>query len=456
MKDKIDELMNSLTKEEIIIMFKELMNDYEGMEELILFRYVSLDESEEIKKNKKYLSNIIKRYGNGRRFVSLRECCKFSGEVFEVLYTAKKKYLDTKKPLVAIETAINILKNMLSAIQYMDDSNGDIGDIINESISLVREICIDSNEFTKKEKTKIFNILLKQGDNPIYDGFEDYMIPIINECICFCDDEKLRTKFQNKLDDLFDSCLDDWSGEYKKESILGLKLQLIGIYGTDTEEREFIEKNIKHSGFRELLINILLENNEYERVLELANEGEIRDKKFPGLVRKWKGYRYIACKNLNRIDEKKELAKELFFNGDMDFYYELKDMYKDEWSSYYLELKKEFKCRKLDRLNIYPEMLIEENDLEELLQFVREDVRRIEIYDELLLKDYREHVNIIYKFLIEGTADMASNRGAYRKVCRIIKRYKILFGDIEAYKIIKSLQQKYIKRPAFIDELGKC
>lgn len=45
-------------------------------------------------------------------------------------------------------------------------------------------------------------------------------------------------------------------------------------------------------------------------------------------------------------------------------------------------------------------MLINENDLEELLQFAKDDVRRIEIYDELLIKDYRDDVNDMYKFLI--------------------------------------------------------
>ena len=100
-------------------------------------------------------------------------------------------------------------------------------------------------------------------------------------------------------------------------------------------------------------------------------------------------------------------------------------------------------------------MLIKENDLEELLQFAKADVRRIETYDELLIKDYKDDVNIMYKFLIEKMSEMATDRKQYKKVCNVIKRYKKLFGDVEAYKIVKVLQQQYLKRPAFIDELGK-
>lgn len=454
-KDKIDELLNSSTKEELIFMFKDIINEYEGLEEKILFKYVRLEENEEIKKNKKYLSGIIKRYGNGRRFISWRECGYFANDVFDLLSSAERYYFDARKPLVAIETSIAVINKMLLAIQYMDDSNGDIGYVIDKAILLINETCINVNEFSKKEKTKIFSELLNELDKTIYDGWEDLRLSVISNCIYFCDDEKLRVKFENKLDSVLENYLDDWSGRYNKEKLSEIKLQIISRYGTDEEEKEFIENNINYSAFRELLIGKCIENKEYERVIKLAEEGELNDKEYRGLVLKWKQYRYIAYKNLNIADKKKELARELFLNGDMSFYNELKEIHINDWHNYYLELKKEFKEKKLDRLDIYPEMLIKENDLEELLQFAKADVRRIETYDELLIKDYKDDVNIMYKFLIEKMSEMATDRKQYKKVCNVIKRYKKLFGDVEAYKIVKVLQQQYLKRPAFIDELGK-
>ena len=50
---------------------------------------------------------------------------------------------------------------------------------------------------------------------------------------------------------------------------------------------------------------------------------------------------------------------------------------------------------------------------------------------------------------------MASDRKKYRSVCKVIKNYKKLFGDIGTVKIVKELKAKFIKRPAFIDELSK-
>lgn len=452
---KIDELLNSLTKEELIFIFKDLVNEYEGLEEKLLFKYVTLEEDEEIKKNKKYLSDINKKHAIGRRFVSWRECSQYTKEVFDILNNARSYYFDTSKPLVAVETSIFVITKMISALQYVDDSNGDIGDLIREALELLGEVCINADEFSEKDKAKIFNKLLNEADKSIYDGWEDLRLGVISNCTYFCGDENIRSKFVTKLDNMLENYSDDWSGNYAKEQILGIKFEVISNYNTDEEEQEFIESNIKYSGFRELLINKCIENNDYDRVLKLSEEGELHDNEYQGLVQKWKQYRYEAYKKLGMLDKQKELAIELFMNRDMSFYKELKEIHANDWSDYYLKLKKKFKEKKLDGLNIYSQMLVEENDLAELVQYCKDDVRRIEMYDELLVKDYKEDVNIMYKFLIEKISDIANDRKQYKKVCKVIKRYKKLLGDIEAYKVVEELQKKYQKRPAFIDELGK-
>lgn len=452
---KVEELLNSLTKEEIISIFKYLINEYEGLEEKILFKYVTLEEDEEIKKNKKYLLDINRKYGVGRKLISWRDGSKYSEEVFDIVDNAKGYYLDTKKPLVAVETSIFVITKMIFAIQYIDDSGGDIGWVVSQALQLLDETCMDSDEFSQEDKRKIFNKLLNQADKSVYDGWEDWRLEVISNCIYFCEDKKMRSKFIKKIDEMLENYSDDWSGRYSKEKILVIKLQIISTYSSDKEEEEFIESNIKYSGFRELLIKRAIENNEYNRVLKLSEEGELQDNEYRGLVHKWKKYKYEAFKNLAMDDKQKELAKELFMSGDMSFYKELKDIYIDHWEDYYLELKKELKEKKLYTLNIYSEMLIEEKDLEELLEFCRDDVRRIELYDELLVKDYKEEVNSMYKLLIERISERANDRKQYKSVCKVIKKYKKLAGDIETYKIVSELKNEYKRKPAFIDELGK-
>ena len=456
MKDKkISDLLESKSKEELIVIIEDLCNEYKGLKERILFKYITLEEDEEIKKNKKYLSEITKRYGGGRRFVNWSQCDNYVKEVYEILCNARDYYFDNKKPMVVVETAISIITKMISATAYMDDSNGGIGDIVRQSLELLDEICMDSDEFLKKDKTKIFNKLIKVADSSLYNGFDEWKLEIISNCIYFCDDEKLRKKFLDKLDIIIEDYDDDWSGNYNKEQVLLMKLQMISTYGTSEEEEAFINNNINYSGFREIYINKCIDSKDFKKVLKLAQEGEVKDKSYAGLVNKWKKYRYMAYKNLKMIDEQKALAKDLLIDGNIAFYEEIKELYINEWDSFYKELKNEFVKKGLNKLNFYPQILIKENDLEELLEFVRDDVRRIGDYDELLIKDYKDDVDEIYSFYINEMSKLASNRREYKKVCRIIKRYKELFGDLKTYNIVRQLQVQHKKRPAFIDELEK-
>jgi len=82
----------------------------------------------------------------------------------------------------------------------------------------------------------------------------------------------------------------------------------------------------------------------------------------------------------------------------------------------------------------------------------RENLIKIEAAKE---KYYKEDVEYIYRVYIERISDIASDRKKYKSVCKVIKNYKKLFGDIGTVKIVRELKAKYMKRPAFIDELSK-
>ena len=116
--------------------------------------------------------------------------------------------------------------------------------------------------------------------------------------------------------------------------------------------------NINYSGFREIYINKCIDRKDFNKVLKLAQEGKIKNKSYAGLVIKWKKYRYIAYKNLQMIDEQKGLAKELLISGNIEFYEDLKELYINEWDSFYPKLKNEFVEKGLNKLNLYPQILI--------------------------------------------------------------------------------------------------
>lgn len=456
MSKKLNELLSKFTKEELISIIEDLSSEYKEIEDKLIMKYNVLDVDDEIKKNKKYLTKITRKYGMGRRFVNWRECGSYASEVIEVLDNAKEYYNDLYKPAVVVETSLEVISRMINALDYMDDSNGDIGDVINYAFDLIDETCMDVEEFSQEDKKRLFKKLLNEGDKEVYDGWSDWRLQAINNCIYFCKDEKNRKKFEEKIDELIEkNNSDDYSKNYFIEHALNMKLNLYNYVEDNEKAQKLIEENLKYPSFRENMIIKYRDLKDYKKVIELAEDGEISDEKYIGLVHKWKTYRYLANKELNNVEEVEKLGRYLFLNGNMSILEDLKEIHKSDWNEYYLGLKAELSNDSRYTNYLYINMLIKENDLEALLEVCKKDIRYIEDFAEILMEDYKEDVEYIYRVYIERISDIASDRKKYKSVCKVIKNYKKLFGDIGTVKIVRELKAKYIKRPAFIDELSK-
>ena len=199
-----------------------------------------------------------------------------------------------------------------------------------------------------------------------------------------------------------------------------------------------------------------MEERDYYSVIKFCIESEEKDKGHSGLVLKWKKIRYNAYKELSLKEEQKSLAKELLFNGNFEYYRELKELNIDNKDKFYKNLKEELKNSKyINNRRIYLQLIEEENDIDEIIEFVRENPQMIEQYSKKLLGKYREEVISIYKKYIELRANNSYDRGMYREVCNIIKKYGKIVGLENQKEIVTKLKHLYRRKPAFIDELSK-
>ncbi|PLR86789.1 hypothetical protein CVD25_18110 [Bacillus canaveralius] len=99
--------------------------------------------------------------------------------------------------------------------------------------------------------------------------------------------------------------------------------------------------------------------------------------------------------------------------------------------------------------------MIEENLTSKLQEYCQRHPSYITDFYPQLTGEFSEEVDALFKDYIEQSAAEASNRKKYYNVCRIIKLYKKACGKIKADGLIEALKQKYERRPAFVDELGK-
>ena len=416
-----------------------------------MVKYSNDDNHHVLKSCQKLIHSIVRKYTGREGFIKYRDTGAFVRELDSVVEKAR----NTENVLLALDIALLLLKEAIGAIQYADDSNGDIGYLVTETLELIEEISTDWDEIDNY-RTEVFERLIAQIDHEVFEGWLDFKIDLLKICLEFADDEIIREQLRIKMDSMLDNQSSDRSMQYSIESMLQLLFQLIEQYGSQEEAEQFIHEHLQFSSFREQLLNKYLQEKNYHKVIELAKKGETQDQKYPGLISKWKKYRYEAYLFLSLKEEQQQLAKELLFAGNFEYYQDLKQLAQENQREFYINIKQELKMKKgWNTTRIFLRLIEEENDLEEILEFVRDDPSYIEDYAEKLVNQFKEEVIEIYKSFIHSVAKTSSNRRNYQGVCHIIKKYKKIAGKLKQVELINELMDLYKKRPAFLDELEK-
>lgn len=447
----IKDVLTNLSKEELINIIVDISDKDETLRNSIIMRYSKGEDIEEIEKCKNFIDSIVIKY-TSEGFITYRQTGDFASEMGELL----EKIRDTEDTLLALDIAFLLLEESIEAFQYADDSSGEIGFLVTETIGLIGDISVDTDDLDINLREELFNKLLAESDSKVFDGWEEYRIDLLRICTYFADVEILRNKLKIKIDSLVNkSCSDNYL-KYNNECLLQIIYNMIEQYGTEEEAEQFIEDNLKFTFFRELYINKYIEEKDYHKAIELALEGEKQDKEYAGLISKWKKIRYIAYKKLSHKEEQEKLAKELLFDGNFEYYKELKELVTRDSEKFYNNLKQELKKNKgWQRRKMYLKLIVEENDIDEIMNVVRENPNDIEEYADMLVDKYKDEVIEIYKKHIKSVASSSSNRKSYQGVCRILKRYKKIAGKNNQEELIRELGTTYKRRPAFVDELSR-
>ena len=446
-KIEIKELLENLSKEELVNMIIELTQKNKALKESIIFKYSDCDDEEELKKCRKLIKSIVKKYAGRQHFIEYHQTYLFTEEIREVL----NKAVDAKNKLLAIEMVVLVLEEAIAAFQYADDSDGEIGQLVSDTISYIEDIGEDTRD--NNTKTEIFERLLKLSENKVFDGWDDHRIEILNICTIFAYTKDHRKKLKSKIEDLIDTSSGNYYDKYKNEKLLELQYYLVADDGSEEDVEKFIEDNIDYTVFREISIGRYFDKQDYDKVIELTIEGEEKDRQYKGLVSRWKSIRYSVYKELGLSYEQEKLAKELFIDGDFQYYKELKQLSKSD--NFYDELKKEIKVDTPYQSNIFIKLIEEENDLEEMLELISKNISRVEYYAPKLIDKYKDKVIYIYEEYIKYISQASKNRSNYKDVCRKIEGYKKIAEEEKQSEIIDYLKDLYKKRPAFIDELSK-
>lgn len=448
----IKEVLNKLPKEELIRIIMEIVPKNKTLEESLILRYSDGNNEQELKQVTKLIRRIVNKYAGRGGFIAYGEISDYVDEMVGILEKAR----NTADSLLALEIIILVLHEAMEAFQYTDDSDGEIGGLASDCIEVMEELVLVEKISDSSSNQKLFNRLLEDSDDHAYDDWQEYTIDILRLCAEVADTEALRVLLRARVMAYLDKSDTDGFSTYYAAPLLQILHRLIVVYGTDAEALQFEEENSAHASFREMLIERAKKENNFEKVISLAIDGEKQDDYYAGRKPKWKEIRYDAYKKLSLKDEQARLAKEMLFDGHFEYYQELKDLNTGDEKEFYDELKAKLKKdTRWQAKSMYINLIEQEEDTDEVMAYVRENPQYIARYAELLKDHYADEVDVLYSNHIRSAAHSSSKRSAYQDVCSLIRRYKNIAGKANAAELVNELLVLYKKKRAFVDELSK-
>jgi hypothetical protein len=400
---------------------------------------------------KKELQMILREVKGRKGFIEWHDTGYVANFAYDLIQTAeasaeRKHYAD------ALHICIAMFETLIPALQYADDSNGDIGGPINAAMELFSKIACESviDEDTKKETLQtIFRLF----DKKLFAGW-DWNTEILAAAASFALSETEAENIFKRLKTLMRS-------DFEKEASQMIQYNLLVKINRRSEADKLLINNLSNSSFREKAIDLALSYKDYNRAEQLAFNGIEQDKKDrPGLVCRWYD-RLLQISEMTENTEKTiEYARIRYlssFNPSRDYYAILKiNISADEWPAYVDGLIAEIrKTKSWHNESLIPQIYIAEKRWTSLLAFLQNDpsFQSLEGYEKYLKKDYPSELAYLYEKCIIEELPKTVGRPFYKTVCRYMRRMQKLGAHDNVTKLAVKLREDYRQRKALIEEL---
>lgn len=371
----------------------------------------------------------------------------------EPLLATAEKYLENNhfEEVFFISTAL--LEEFTEALEFADDSNGEIGYFIDASLELMSKITLE--KLPASLRTELFDYCISSFTSKIFSGWGWHMDML---------DFASKLVANEKEANVILKCLDTVKGDYYIEEAQSLKLILFRQFRPKKEVDDFITAHIKNPSIRTQEIELAFAQKNYERAIQLSNDGiEANKKEKPGLVKNW--YNWLLKVAQAQKDTSKIIAYARYlyidnFYPDQDYYQILKTtIKKEDWHPFLETLIAEITASRTRWSNSESvrKIYIEEQWWERLFAMVKQNASlgSIEQNESLLASYYSAELVELYAQEIVNYLENNIGRNHYQGACRYLRRMKKLGGQEQVTQLIENLKAKYPKRKALMEELGK-
>jgi len=427
---------------------------------------INLSKAQKVINTEKYKKIIENRFyeeSNNFGFIEYEDVDNVIDPINDLLAKAEE-FLSQNDLHETFSIASAVAMTCISNIQNVDDSNGEFGDAISQSIDFIDKTLEKSTD--EILSNEIFEWLYLQVQNKDYNDYG-------------CGDELESTfyKWSNNPSRLEKAYLfidqqikileneKKWTNNYRITELLKFKRMLLTKNGKTTEADQIINENLHLNDFRQIKINEALTNKDYKIAIEHICQGiqQAEKENHPGTLYRYKTQLFKIYTKLNDQKNIRKIAKELYFDGphSLENYLIYKNTFSSsEWEnerdkiiSSFTKKQKNYTWGYLFNSNL-AEIYIEEQMWKPLLDDVIK-ADRIDItdqYREYLQHQYSQELLILYHNNILKFSENTGREIYANIVNYLINMSKLEGGKQEAKNLMQKLLDMYRNRPAMKDE----
>ncbi|MCX6179172.1 MAG: SWIM zinc finger family protein [Chlorobiales bacterium] len=449
--EQVDELLEKTAPDELKQFIREQTVLNVSFRNLFLSSFSQHNSDESRGFYEKQLKSILRSAKDSNGFINWSQITHVYNAVSNLLESAKK-HIDNRNFKSAFFICTAIMEQMVDALQYADDSSGEIGGSIDAAYEMI--YIIATSQSSEDIRKLIMDYALSAVDKKIYAGW-DWHVDMLRVAA-------ILLKTEDEIERLYAALDKELISEYNRDEAQSIKYEIIVKTKGEKEAGEFLEANISNPKLRRKAIQLALAHGNDSKAISIAQGGVDFDKKDkPGLVIEWYDWLLKIAQAQGETEKIIDYARRLFienFRPEQDYYAILKQhVALDTWVAFVEEVIKDIavKDRFYNKEQI-AEIFIKEGWTERLLELVCKspDLRTIGQYETYLSGKYTAEVVDLYVNALLEYMKNNVGRSHYKEACRYLRRIIKLGAREKANEVISFFRTEYRIRKALLEELN--
>lgn len=412
-------------------------------------------EKEQLKNIKETFNQIIK-YNSKNGFISYYSARKFEREFLDYLFEVSGELFGSRQISLLFETLCFLVKKIGAPID-IDDSDGNISDIMYEIMELYKRCIYLTSEEEKTEALKWFEENF--NNEKIIDYIQEYILD--GYFNLFTDEKSLKTKlkFIDKYLEQNDYSNDIFSmGRFEFQQFVNARVKTMELLKfPESEIIDFLEQYSNISDICFILVDYCINQKNYEKAENLLYGLIDNNQNYLGIVLEAKNKLYELYKATNNKEKLQKILRSIFLSMrtfNIEKYNEYKSYFSnDEW-------KTEIESLLQESSRFEFEILYEEKMYDDLYVAVEKTYNKyggihyIKEYAAVLLPKYSNQLAEMFVKALEKNIENLRNRDDYR--C-FAKDLKFLAKNLTAFEKASELREKWLveykRKSALCEEL---